>query len=699
MVSNSNFAPDLPLVLAPILSAAAQRALLQQLVAAAAHAIDAQLDDFALRLSSALCTVPEGARNAREVRLRSSAGHLLQRNTYAFYHLASTECRTALQDAMDGLDLLVQRARQDDPLELALVPMEEIEQRMMLEDAARPMETAQAELLSGLNRRFAALLGREQIGTAENPLYPAVILAALDRAWRQFDPDPASQHLLLDQASAGLFLDLAPILQAVDDALRAAGIEARALEHFQIRQSAGARKRHGAAHADPALKQQLRNLFETPAAGPSGPDRIAPALSAYLANIQHRLPMGTASSASARSAYRLSELGKQMPREAMSTADATTVDVMTRIFEAVFRDPNIPQEMKDLIGYLQIPVLKAALIDKEFFFESAHPARRLISLLTTSSIGWDRSKGAGDPLYQAIEHNVGRVQGFEREMTVFSDVVSNLEGFLDEQDARSTERIAAPIGAALQQEHLREATCSANADVAARVATGEVVAFVETFLERRWVPVLALAHSVKNEKPHVLVSATRTMDELIWSVRPKVTAAQRRDLVTRLPPLLTTLNKWFNVMKWDEADRLQFFADLAECHASIVRAPLELSPQRQLELAVQAAHQATRRRLAKRAAQPAPAAPDPFMVQVEALRRGEWLEFAQPDASLRRVKLAWISPLKSLYIFTTVHREEAISLAADAMALAFREQRVRIVDADGFVDQALVEALEQAVPA
>ncbi len=61
---------------------------------------------------------------------------------------------------------------------------------------------------------------------------------------------------------------------------------------------------------------------------------------------------------------------------------------------------------------------------------------------------------------------------------------------------------------------------------------------------------------------------------------------------------------------------------------------------------------------------------------------------------MRRVKLAWVSPLKSLYIFTTVHREEAFSLGADVMAKNFRDGRVRIVDVDGFVDRALVDALD-----
>ena len=719
MVSHSLFTADNARVISP----SRQREILHNLVMAASTRINAQLDDFAVRLAAALHAGSEVASEGREWNLNFAAGKLLEKNQYPFFHLASAETRNALQDAVDQLDPLVQQAAQASADTLTLVPFEVMDNRLLLDRAARPLEIEHAEALAALNLRMAALLGREQIATADNPFRPGVLVAAMDRAWRAFDPEEQSHHLMMLQMSAGVFLDLGPVLKAINDTLINADILPLLGDQYQIRKSAGNRNQAKEARTDPALIRQLRRLFNpseggvdvAPGRDPAAqlftrqPNAITPALSAYLADIQQRLPMSAQSTAAERAAYRLSELQQQMPRGAMSRADETTVDVMTRTFEAVFRDPHIPQEMKDLISYLQIPVLKAALIDKEFFFEDTHPARRLISLLTTSSMGWDQSKGRSDPLYQAIHSNVSRAQQFDNEIALFSEVVSNLEGFLKQEEGKSAVRLAAPITRALKQEKLREATRSASSDVAVRVATGEVAVFVEAFLESRWVPVLALAHSVKDEKPQVLASAIKTMDDLIWSVQPKITVQQRKELVTRLPALLTTLNKWLSVLKWDDAERLRFFADLAECHASIVRAPLELSPHRQLELAVEAARKAAERRLEKRAVDTPPPAPDPFAEQVESLERGAWFEFRQPDASMRRVKLAWVSPRKSLYIFTTVHREEAFSLGADILAQHFRDETVRIVDADGFVDRALADALgdagagperiEEAVPA
>ncbi|MBR7784696.1 DUF1631 family protein, partial [Undibacterium luofuense] len=101
--------------------------------------------------------------------------------------------------------------------------------------------------------------------------------------------------------------------------------------------------------------------------------------------------------------------------------------------------------------------------------------------------------------------------------------------------------------------------------------------------------------SVKEEKPQAVEDAIRTMDDLIWSVKPKITLQDRQELLNRLPAILARLNKWLSLIKWEDADRVRFFAELAECHASIVRAPLELSPDKQFEIAVEAAQHAAER--------------------------------------------------------------------------------------------------------
>jgi hypothetical protein len=422
-----------------------------------------------------------------------------------------------------------------------------------------------------------------------------------------------------------------------------------------------------------------------------------------LKTLQARMPEQFAASPSrpgpvqGNDVFYLPRLKASIPQGSLSRGDESTIDLLSKIFDTVFIDPNIPKEMRELIQFLQIPVLKAALADKNFFFEEAHPARRMINLL--SSMGVEQ-RSADDPLFQAMQRSVERV-GNEADDTagLFSAAVAELEDSIKAEEQFEVKAIAAPIQAALKQEKVVAATRSAKSAVAARVSSGEVVAVLETFLENKWTSVLTVAYSVEEDKPGAVGSATRTMDDLIWSVKPKITRDERKSLIAKLPGLLATLNQWLDIIKWQEAERLQFFAELAECHASIVRAPLDISAERQLEIAVEVAQQDAVRRLEKdRAAQAAALAqadvePDEAEEMVDTLERGAWLAFTQSDGSVRKAKLAWVSPLKTLYIFSLGARQESFSLPVEKLVAGIRQAKVSVVLVDGVVERALSEAM------
>jgi hypothetical protein len=412
-------------------------------------------------------------------------------------------------------------------------------------------------------------------------------------------------------------------------------------------------------------------------------------------------PAGThAAPADPQNVFYLPRFKQSLPQGALPRSEAHTLDLLSRIFETVLLDDSIPLETRELIRFLQVPVLKAALLDKNFFFEEAHPARRMIDLL--SNMGWEGRQGVDDPVVQAMQRGVERIgREGDAQPAVFAEAVAELEAQLQVEERAAEEAIAAPIARATKIEKQGVAAQSARQAVSVRVADGELTAVVSGFLEQRWVDVLTFAYLIEDERPGAVVNATRTMDELVWTVKPKATQEQRKALLAKLPGLLTALNKWLDAIKWRDAERLAFFAELAKCHLSIVRAPLELSPERQLELAVEAAQQdALRRIMVEQAADQATGGalpePDAAAISVDELERGARLEFGQPDGSVRKLKLAWVSPLRTLFIFSGGLRQEAFSLSAEKLAEGLRAGAVRVVALEGVVGRVLTEALQDA---
>ncbi len=410
-----------------------------------------------------------------------------------------------------------------------------------------------------------------------------------------------------------------------------------------------------------------------------------------LARIEPALAEGTAAAATPHNVFYLPRLKQSLPQGSLPRRDERTLDLLSRVFETVLLDDSIPPRTRDLLQLLQVPVLKAALLDKNFFFEQDHPARRLVDLM--SRVGWEQRADADDPLFQTMRRSVERVG--EAQPEAFASAVAELEAGIAADESAQEAALAAPVASALKREKHEVAARQARDAVALRVQAGDVDEVVSGFLEQRWTTVLTFAWTIEDARPGAVDNATRAMDDLIWSVKPKATPEQRKALIARLPRLLQTLNKWLDAIKWQDAERLQFFARLAEYHAAIVRAPIEMSPERQLELAAQAAQQDALRKVEmEHAAAEQAAARAAEVSAVDGLERGMWLEFRTGDGA-RKVKLAWVSPLRTLFIFSGAGRREAFSLPADKLAAVLSDGGARVLAIDGVVGQVLSDAMAQ----
>ncbi len=410
-----------------------------------------------------------------------------------------------------------------------------------------------------------------------------------------------------------------------------------------------------------------------------------------LARIEPALAEGAAATATPHNVFYLPRLKQSLPQGSLPRRDERTLDLLSRVFETVLLDDSIPPRTRELLQLLQVPVLKAALLDKNFFFEQDHPARRLVDLM--SRVGWEQREDADDPLFQTMRRSVERVG--EAQPEAFASAVAELEAGIAADETAQEAALAAPVASALKREKHEVAARQARDAVALRVQAGDVNEVVSGFLEQRWTTVLTFAWTIEDARPGAVDNATRAMDDLIWSVKPKATPEQRKALIARLPRLLQTLNKWLDAIKWQDAERLQFFARLAEYHAAIVRAPIELSPERQLELAAQAAQQDALRKVEmEHAAAEQAAARAAEVSAVDGLERGMWLEFRTGDGA-RKVKLAWVSPLRTLFIFSGAGRREAFSLPAEKLAAVLSDGSARVLAIDGVVGQVLSDAMAQ----
>src|SRR5207302_253270 len=124
-----------------------------------------------------------------------------------------------------------------------------------------------------------------------------------------------------------------------------------------------------------------------------------------------------------------------------------------------------------IFGRLQVPVLKAAMLDRTFFSDRAHPARRLLERLASGGVGSTSSKGyriAFEGISARVVDTICRDYGVD--IAVFDHADREIAAFLDTEQSDVTRELGHDIEAALSAEASDQHGAHARALVRDRVA-------------------------------------------------------------------------------------------------------------------------------------------------------------------------------------------------------------------------------------
>jgi hypothetical protein len=152
-------------------------------------------------------------------------------------------------------------------------------------------------------------------------------------------------------------------------------------------------------------------------------------------------------------ALRQSDVGQRL-----DSTDAMTADLVAMMFDHVFSDPRIPEGIKPVIAQLQVPTLKAAVIDRNFFSDEAHPARRMLDRLGSAAVGWQGNADASDPLYAAVERVAkSAVDGFGSDLSELEALTVEAEQIASAEEARVDAAAQRSIDLVTRRERLEQA--------------------------------------------------------------------------------------------------------------------------------------------------------------------------------------------------------------------------------------------------
>ncbi len=385
-----------------------------------------------------------------------------------------------------------------------------------------------------------------------------------------------------------------------------------------------------------------------------------------------------------------------------------TIDIVAMLFDYILDDPNIPDAMRALLGRLQIPVLKVAILDKSFFAKKSHPARQLLNRLAALAISWNEDQGTQDPLYKNINNIVQNIlNDFDDDISLFSTLLNDLEIFLqrDEQETKEREERSAKVMEG--QERLEVARSTTMQEITQRIDDKNNIDFVRKFISTHWKNLLFVTCAKYGKDSSEWNKAVETMDALIWSVKPKSSIDDRKKLVAVQPGLLQEIREGMERLSLPTVERDAFINDLVRAHGRTATgatgnetedhsnqdATVENSCNKDLGISPPQ-QDATKPEAAQPEKPEAPEIEDGFMQQARQIKPGTWVEFKNSENLPRRVKFSWISPITGSYLFTDRQGLKSASLDIVEFAHLLRNTRARIINSDPLLDRAVSTVLK-----
>ena len=235
---------------------------------------------------------------------------------------------------------------------------------------------------------------------------------------------------------------------------------------------------------------------------------------------------------------------KQALKQAASTpVERATIEIVALLFQAILTEDRIPTAVRVWFARLQMPVLRVAVSEPDFFATIDHPARRLIDRMGSCVMGFDATtRAVGDVLEKEIKRVVQVVEAYpDTGRRVFQTVLIEFEKFLEHYFKNENE--ASRKGVSLAQQVEQRETLAIQYTIELRKMLNEVPVQegVREFLFHVWADVLAMAAVKHGNQSDATKDMKRAAADLIWSASAKVSREERAEVIRRLPPLLKTL--------------------------------------------------------------------------------------------------------------------------------------------------------------
>lgn len=630
--------------------------------------------------------------------------------------------RNALGEGYDELASQAQRAGFEQAAGLTasritLMCEDDLELEIRIGEITKRLADIGGTALWKAHLRYMALLRRPEMAKEDNPVGPEAIALGLWAICRESGGSLENRFTLLERLEGQFRTGLPLFYDELNDLLARRGVGAALMQPVL---SGNARAATGtAAPGSPEVAgNPLAALHGAisgqgrPGAPAAGEVTLGAATLAMLNQLLARLgsidlaalpavpvmtnPTGQATLRDLKAA----ELGL-----APGGAEASALDTLAHIFEAIFARPDLPDAVKAAFGRLQIPLLKVAVVDATFFADAEHPARRLVNGLGRAVLGLPLRAGREHPLCARLDGLAEAAAAcLGKEPAALATVLTEVNALIGEREAAADAATQSFLPLALEQERTFKALAAAVQWAANLGQERELPPAIGRFVDDHWVHVMQAAWLAGGETGAPWQEAAATIVDLLWSIEPKPGPEERKRLAGLVPGLLQRINRGLDGIGVSQEKRAPF---LDACFA------LQTA-------ALRGAAAGGSLGAANMAASMSPGEAMPLLKTLELAGRrllclqlpgdgrsvyrlagapwalGDWLRIRLPgEAEPRCGRLGWLSPQTGAALLANPDWSDVVLVTPAIIEQQLRAGEARVASAAALFDSAAEQALRQ----
>lgn len=381
-----------------------------------------------------------------------------------------------------------------------------------------------------------------------------------------------------------------------------------------------------------------------------------------------------------------------------------TIDFIKLIFDAIIDDTSISDTIKALLLTLQIPVIKASMLDQEFFVNDDHPARELLDKMAEIGVGVTDHT---DPLYSQLDGIIKELlKNYANDINAFVTALEKVKAIIAKREAETEEK-EREAQEQIQKEHARKIVLW---ELRKSTLEKKLPSLVHKLVLKLW-PTMMFNHYIKHGKQNdEWIFLVTTLSELIEGVQPPSNAKEYKLLQENHEKLTERVEKRLQRSKrakehldevmHDLRETFKHLLDTDEFDEALNQPELSTMPVMDTPIGSDEEINAAQETVTDESfsedqleATPHPDEPVDLREKLQLLpsdvRPGVWFQITMESQQIRRLKLSVIIMEEALLVFVDHNGERVIEKDAETFAGELKDGTAQIIMHHSVFDHAL----------